>query len=354
MHRTLTALLFVALALPLAAQISFDDIDPMEGFTFGGTTVTITGTGFDLGAVSVIVGGVPATIVHVTPTTIRAVVQPGSNRAEGHADVTVRVAGVGEITRDHAFYFSPLAWPNRDDYGAVIVPLTATTFPGANGSVWTSELRVFNYSNIPLRMPGPPVTIVELPIDFAVIVPPLETGRVSLARRDSSVDGHFLYVPRPLAYAPKFSLRVRDLSQNAASAGTEIPVIHESQASGEILLVDVPNDPKYRGTLRIYGFTPAPMIVGVTIYPENGLTPIEKYDVELLGILTTEFVPFPPHPSYLAINPFTPAVRASGHERIRIEITNYGANVSPPLPSIWAFVSITNNETQQVTAVTPR
>jgi hypothetical protein len=62
---------------------------------------------------------------------------------------------------------------------------------------------------------------------------------------------------------------------------------------------------------------------------------------------------FPPHPSYIALDPIPPAARAAGG-RVRIELTNYGANVSPPLANIWAFVSLTNNETNQVTLVTPK
>lgn len=244
--------------------------------------------------------------------------------------------------------------PDSVDYMPLLVPLTSLTVPGANGSQWTSELRIFNAATVPLRMPGPEAFIVELPLDPAVNVPPRETEQVFLNHFTAGVDGAFLYVPRALAYAPKMSLRVRDLSKNAASLGTEIPVTSLDDAAGDITLIDIPVDPQYRATLRIYAFTEAPMHVGVTVYPEDGDAIIQQYDLELHGVIHIQPVELPPYPAYYAVDPLTSVVRASGQDRVRIEITNYNAIVSPPPPKIWAFVSITNNDTQQVTAVTPR
>jgi hypothetical protein len=201
-------------------------------------------------------------------------------------------------------------------------------------------------------MPGPEEVIQELPFDPAIVVEPHQTERVFVNRREG-VDGAFLYVPKPLADAAKMSLRVRDTSKNAASLGTDIPVVRGSDAAGDLTLIDIPVEPQYRATLRIYAFTAAPMQVGVTIYREDGLIPIDHLDLDLIGIVNTLFDPFPSHPAYLALDPLTPAVRAAGG-RVRIELTNYNQILSPPPPPIWAFVSITNNETQQVTVVTPK
>jgi hypothetical protein len=219
--------------------------------------------------------------------------------------------------------------------------------------VWEAELRVFNEGGaITLRMPGQD-PFLDPPIDPAVIVEPRTTQRVLLGRRENGVDGHFLYVPNALAHVAKMSLRVRDTSQNAGSLGDDVPVVRVDQGGQDITIVDVPLDERYRSMLRIYAFTPEPMRVGVTVLPESGDTPYAKFDVVLHGILTTDFVPFPPHPAYIALDPIPPAARAAGG-RVRIELTNYGANVSPPLANIWAFVSLTNNQTNQVTIVTPK
>jgi hypothetical protein len=356
MRASFVALLCLSFAISAVAQPSISEIDPVDGFTYGPTNVTITGAGFTEGAVEVLFGGVPATILNVTPTTLRVyaqpTAQPGGVREEGPVDVTVRVAGHGEATVPNGFYFHPLATGGPADYVMTLVPLSAVQVSGAHGSRWTAELRVFNASHLTLRMLGPEEVFQSPPIDPAVQIEPHQTEQVILSNGGNGVDGAFLYVPSLLSWAPKFSLRVRDISQNAASLGTEIPVVGYYQAGTDVMLVDIPTDPRYRATLRIYAFTPAPMRVGVAVYPESGNTPIEQYDVNLHGI-DTNFEPFPANPAYIAVDPLTAIVRASG-PRVRVELTNYGHNVSPPPPPIWGFVSITNNETQQVTAVTPR
>lgn len=354
MRLPLISLFLVVLALPLGATPVILGLDPMEGFSYAPTHVTITGTGFTDGPVTVLFDDVPATLLQVTPTTLRVLAHSAAaGGREGTADLTVRVAGQGEAKFLNAIYFHALAQASPEDYTAVLVPLTALATPGAHGSIWESELRIFNASPIPLRMPGPETFIVELPVDPAVLIAPHRTDRVFLNRRQAGVDGHFLYVPNPLLYAPKMSLRVRDTSQNATSLGDEVPVVRSDQFAGDLAIVDVPVDPKYRATLRIYALTAAPMSVGVVIYPESGDTPYAQFDIPLNGIVTIDHVPFPPHPAYAAFDPLVPAVRAAGG-RVRIEITNYNINLSPPPPTIWAFLSLTNNETNQVTIVTPK
>jgi len=358
MRFAIFALLLATIAGPVFAVPTIATIDPMEGFTYAPTHVNITGTGFSDGAVEVWFGPVRATILESSATHLRVLASPenlglGAVR-EGLVDLTVRVAGHGEAVYRDAFYFTPRAQAGAEDYTRVLVPLTAVVAPGANGSRWTSELRIFNASAEVLRMPGPETFIVELPVDPAVILPPRTTGQTYLNRGLPGADGAFLYIPTPLLEAPKFSLRVRDLSKNAASLGTDVPVVLQSEAKGDLTIIDVPVDPQYRATLRVYGFTDAPMSVGVNVFPASGDDLIQHLDLHLTGIIHIENDPMPPYPAYIAIDPLTPVVRASGNERVRIEITNFNAIVSPPPPNIWAFVSITNNETQQVTVVTPK
>lgn len=247
-----------------------------------------------------------------------------------------------------------VAQDNPADYTATLVPLVSHGLKGANGSVWDSELFVFNGSHLPLRMPGFSDSPI-LPIEPSLVIAPHTTERINLYPRDG-VDGAFLYVPNTMVSTTKMSLRVRDTSQNATSLGDEVPVVRIDQAANELTIFDVPVDPKYRATLRIYGFTPSPMDVGVTIYPEIGVPALRHFDVTLNGIVTAVFDPFPLHPAYIALDPLGDAIRSSIVRRVRIEITNYAGCCTPPLPvaKIWAFVSLTNNETNQVTIVTPK
>ena len=69
--------------------------------------------------------------------------------------------------------------------------------------------------------------------------------------------------------------------------------------------------------------------------------------IELEGIVEIVPSPFPNPPAYAQLDPLTPAVRAAG-PRVLVEVTSPVED----LP-LWAFISLTNNATQQVTAITP-
>lgn len=248
-----------------------------------------------------------------------------------------------------------VAQSNPADYTTTLVPLVSHDLQGANGSVWDSELFVFNGSHLPLVMPGFSDSPV-LPIEPSLIIAPHTTERLSLYPREGGVDGAFLHVPNSMVSTTKMSLRVRDTSQNATSLGDEVPVVRVDQAADDLTIFDVPVDPKYRATLRIYGFTPSPMPVRVTVYPEIGVPALRQFNVTLNGIVTAVFDPFPLHPAYIALDPLGDDIRSSIVRRVRIEITNFASVLLHPLPvpKIWAFVSLTNNETNQVTIVTPK
>lgn len=79
-------------------------VDPSQGPTFGGNTVTITGTGLS-GATGVLFGGVPALDFTVlSPTRVSAVVPPGPPGA-----VQVRVVTHGGTSAPGVFYFYVVA-----------------------------------------------------------------------------------------------------------------------------------------------------------------------------------------------------------------------------------------------------
>ena len=61
----------------------------------------------------------------------------------------------------------------------------------------------------------------------------------------------------------------------------------------------------------------------------------------------------PFYPAYAQVDLLTPAIRAAT-STIRVQIENLGRPlISPSIPTMWAMVSVTNNETQQVTMITP-
>jgi hypothetical protein len=104
---------------PSTPVVRVTAIQPTSGSTFGGTTVTISGENFAVGA-SVTVGGVAATSVTILSSTTLTAITPA--RAAGPADVAVAVGG-RQATLPGAFQFvTPAIGPNSPP---VVQPLRA-------------------------------------------------------------------------------------------------------------------------------------------------------------------------------------------------------------------------------------
>ena len=112
---------FVAVPDPVVASLS-----PDHGSALGGTTVTITGTGFaDAGAAQVLVGGVAATGVAATGDSSLAFVAPPGTPGE---TVTITVFNQrGTVTMDGAYTYNELP----------TVLSVVGTVPGAGGATVT-------------------------------------------------------------------------------------------------------------------------------------------------------------------------------------------------------------------------
>lgn len=371
----LIALLSLLFGTVTFAAPVITSIEPPVGFTYAPTRVTIHGsdlastdticpipppggTGPGTCPVQVYFGGDPAFVLFATATRIEAYTNPfvsGQPRTPGAVDVRVVIEGKGETTLANGFRFDNAPFPDPAYYSAVLVPLTtANDVRGANGSIWRTELRVFNNSAWPLAFDGPLCNPEILAPCVDPTIPAGRTESVDLYPGPiEGTDGAFLWVPNPLLGAANMSLRVRDISENAQSWGTAIPIVKPGEFAPRLVIIDIPTDARYRGMLRIYAAGVSPQTVEYRVFRENDDMPVVTERVELHGIVHPAPVLMAEHPAYIQIDLLTPEVRAAG-ERVWIEIDNLGATVSPPPPSIWAFVSVTNNETQQITTMVPQ
>jgi hypothetical protein len=364
-------LLLLAAAVASAAP-TVTSIEPNVGFVYTSTRVVIHGTEFsesDFNCVEtpglcpsavvfvVPINGelveIPGTVQQVSPTHIELLVAP---RPSGTvADVKVRVQRKGEVVVNHGFRWEATALSsNPADYVRYLIPVTGRSLPGAHGSLWSAEWVVHN-GFAPFAMLWDECSPIVAPCP--VFVMPEGTVRPAFAPRGDGGDGAFVYIPKAVAGRVAMSLRVRDLSMNAQSFGTEIPIAtaadYTSQDRQAIQLIDIPTDPKYRVLLRIYGPNEAVKRVHVNVTDEAG-TVSEAIDVELIGSDSETLEKFSLRPAYAQLDPLTPRIRAAG-PRARISVAAYfDVLISPPIVyPIWAFATVTNNETQQVTTVTP-
>jgi hypothetical protein len=133
------------------------------------------------------------------------------------------------------------------------------------------------------------------------------------------------------------NLRVHDVSRNDQNFGTEIPIVRERElTTAPIHLPGVPVTAGFRNTLRIYGTRAAS--VRVTI-----------------GNQTTDIALTPGagnfDPAY-AISTAFPVAAPGKPSTLRVTVTPL--DTSADAARIWAFVSVTNNETQLITTMTPQ
>ena len=245
-------------------------------------------------------------------------------------------------------------------YQRVLVPLHVPAIDGANGSRWTTELWVVNASSEAAPVAAVPCIVASnlIHCEPVVTVPPNRTVAIP-ALGTADKPGVLLHIPTPSASQMSFTLTARDLSKQSESWGVEVPVVRMHDFfTGPIHLTAIPFTSEYRLTLRIYALL------------ENRET--VQYRVKLYGIGPTEDEllreetialhrppPPPPNRTGAEISQRTLtgifALDAPRPSRVRISIEP----VTDPLAFVepipyWAFATVTNNTTQQVTTVIPR
>jgi hypothetical protein len=340
--RSLLALAFISITA--SAQVTVTSVTPSSGPTSGGTVVTIRGTGFEyrIGSPTlppgVYFGGTEAVEVDlVDETTIRAVAPP-------HPGATVNVGvdsfGGGGVLQNAFTYTVDV---DDDHFETILLPILTPPVKGAFDSEFhttllassarTSYRTVHLYGLRAECLPPPrqcnapdPLTPLRLPYAEAV---PL---RVVM----SGTPGRFIYVPEGELHRLSLNLRVQDVTRAALNFGTEMPIVRERDfQTNRIVLLGVPADPRFRNTLRIYSTRATSMRVTVGEHPPFDIfLPAGR---DMFEPAYASFVDFPP---------------TSGPVDVTIEPTPNMLPVVPP--PFWAFITVTNNETQLITTITPR
>lgn len=358
LHRTFVALaVCLGICVAASAQSIQVDVQPQVGFIYGGTNVElrVTGAGsppFFEGdfvdcstatscPVRVFFGANEGRVQLASPSYI---VVTAPNNAPGAYSITIRRPLGGDIVLQNAFTHAVDARTTPFDYEARIIPVTGENVPGAYGSLWTTELSIHNGSTFVLVPRGQFCASGTNCPD--VRVEPGET-RTLRVYPGSGGNGTTLYIPKPLAPAVTVALRARNVAGENASWGTEVPVTAERRQV--LQLLDVPVNDNFRVTLRAYSDVLAHATVKVL--PMTSTVPIDQGSFDLTPAVA--FHDGFTHPRQLMIDPITDAVRASGHSRVRIEVIVFHPLLDPPPTDGWAFVTLTNNATQQVTVITP-
>jgi hypothetical protein len=268
----------------------------------------------------VFVDGLPATGVTLATGGIILFTAPALDA--GFADVRVE-NGAAFVTVQKALYVaSGAAAAEPALFEPVLFPLLLDA-PGANGSLWRTEAVVSN--------PKPwPVYAWE-----GEVLAPHQVVRLAGGEHGR---GFVLRVPRDQAPYVSFGLRARDVSRVEEGYGTEIPAVRERDLFFDtpLTMLDVPVERGYRVKVRVYALAAVNRSVAISVFPRSGPN-------------ITTYVPLIPVCNVSGCHSYAELdVPADGEDAARADVT-----VDLPDAPVWGFVTVTNNETQQVTVVTP-
>jgi hypothetical protein len=336
--KVLYAAFFALAATSLSAEVAVSTVTPAGGLTPGGEYVHIHGAGLasppllcpaPFCSLYVNFGTASATVVDDTATELVVIAPP---HASGPVDVEVHIAGAPSVILPSAYSYQV---PLPGEQVRYLVPV-AISAAGAGGTSWKADLFAYNGTAETLNVGG---TATIAPFSSSGVTLPLAPGN----------SGAFVYVPKRLEDGVSFSLRVHDTTRDTDGWGVEIPVVPESRFRHGVVLSTIPNDSRFRTLLRIYSYASADSNVLLTLRDDATSELLDSRTVTLRNGLSSVASASPIAPAYtqVALDPLLPA--GSAHARIRAEIAVTAINAPP----IWAFVSITNNVTQQVTTVTP-
>lgn len=221
----------------------------------------------------------------------------------------------------------------------ILLPVFTGPLHGAYGSVFHTDLRAANTG-------ADPVSIYGLVVNCETCLPPANVPYVlqpgeELGPGDvlsNGTPGHFLFVANTEVGSLAMNLRVYDITHDALNFGTEMPIVRENEfAINKIELVGVPTDPRFRNTLRIYSTFQAEAIVTI-----GDRAPVR---IPLIGG-TTQY-----DPAYAQYNDFP---IGGAPVRVTVEVDPGFVSLLPVEIPVWAFVTVTNNETQAIATITPQ
>lgn len=324
--RHLLPALLLFFALPLAAHEVPYSIAPASAPASGGTEVTIKGD-FAPWPYYVYFGWVPAatttrvdehTLVATTPAHLPGEVDVILFEYDAYVGTELKFTFTGDV---------PEAAFER-----VLLPIFTPPVPGAFGSEFRTSLEVINTGERVLEAHGLQQDCTEscVPYYGVEVIRLFPDHRFEMGILRLGTPGRFVYVNEADARFFNANLRVYDTSRSAENFGTEVPIVGEGAfRTKRFALLGVPRDPRFRSTLRLYAN--APTTVKVSIGQETSSVALRAGQ--------TMF-----DPAYAQFGNFP---IGSGFSEVTIEPEENG-------PAVWGFISVTNNETQHITLITPR
>lgn len=330
-------LLLVLFAVPISANVT--SISPASGPAAGGTEVTIKGQFAPNWPNTAYFGATPAASTQVVnETTIVAVTPP---HLPGSSAVAV-LEGDVLSNSNHRFTFHG---PAPATFERILIPTFTPPVKGAFGSEFHTELLAMTKrgATVPIWGIAPVCPIAtcrawQMPDDAQHIQSNSFAIDLNNGTMTSGNPGRFVYIEKAHEANLALNLRVSDVTRDAQNFGTEIPVVREREMTRDeqIVLPGVPLDPRFRNTLRIYS-------------TEEIRVQVRIGDEIRSVVLAPGGDAF--EPAYAQIGDFPTGV---GTISVTIDPPETVLLPIGPVPLMWAFVTVTNNDTQLITTIAPQ
>jgi hypothetical protein len=351
MKKSLGLCLFLLFTRALFAETTVTAILPASGVTTGGDFVHIRGTG--LHGSTQFCPGVSCTnsvqfgraFGRIVSNTVSEIVVIAPPQPAGSVDVTVSITGVATpVVLPNAYRYQSRS---NEEVDRILLPVAASG-PGPNAARFETEILITNTGDeaVPVGGAAIPCCLGISPPPIPLVPPHTTRTFTDFLLPASPYTGAFINVPSRMARDVITKVRVHDTSRDASSFGVEIPAVSDLDFAASVRLTGIPTDARFRSTLRVYAYDArnfGPVTLRVRDNADGSL--LATVPVALSALPFAEDLI--PASAQLSLDAIIAPLR--NHPRLRIDIADSDA-VRP----IWGFVSITNNQTQEITLVTPQ
>lgn len=356
--RTCIALsLFLLTALSAVAQTPdpfVREVVPAFGPMSGGTLVAIHGSNLSLPPnfacllpcpTRVVFGGVEAELIAESNELL---VVRAPQRKTGAVDIEILTGDGRRTTARSAYtYRSTL----ESGWERLLLPIYLDgRVAGANGSVWETKFWIRN--NGPTAVSLAPWVCPQGQACPAVfpLTRPLQPGESlhslpAFFRPPTANRSRVLHVTRDRAETLSTGLRIYDTSRDTLDAGAEIPVVRERDLhTTGATLHGIPVSDRFRILLRVYDMEQSEARFSVRVFEETEGLSAEPIHLFEMTATTNETGEIRSQAAYAE----SPALTNISARSLRVV-------VEPLTPGsrFWTFASVTNNDTQRVTLITP-
>jgi len=226
----------------------------------------------------------------------------------------------------------------------VIIPIAFKPISAAFGTRWVSDISVFNDSDDAVAIE--PELCSSLGWKFVCDhpirrIPPRSSMRIEPVSEWPDNPAMILLPPADHASNLHFTVRLRETSRDPDGPGTEIPVLRTRDFQRQkVWLPSIPTSTRFRATLRV--FTTSDV---VTVRVRDNATGELLSERETRRYYPTDGGAF----GTLTFSDLLESALVRAHEKVRIEVESPSSYMT-----VWAMVTLTDNESQRVQIFTPQ